>query len=185
MLVVNLFAGPGAGKSTMAAAVFANLKANGVMAELVSEFAKECAWEGREGPLKCQPYVFGEQLWRLERLRDRDVEIAVTDSPILLSRQFMPDTDPDEFFDAVLAYHKRQTRLNVVLTRVKPYDTRGRFQNAAEAQALDVLIRHDLEKNDRIDCEVPGDPENAPMIAWRARQMAGLLPQYPTDEEVL
>lgn len=40
-LVVNLFAQPGAGKSTGAAYLFYNLKCLGVNCEYVSEFAKD------------------------------------------------------------------------------------------------------------------------------------------------
>ena len=40
-LVVNLFAGPGTGKSTVAAQIFAHLKWQGFSCELVTEFAKE------------------------------------------------------------------------------------------------------------------------------------------------
>lgn len=45
MLIVNLFGAPGAGKSTLAAYVFAKLKMAGVNAELVTEFAKDKTWE--------------------------------------------------------------------------------------------------------------------------------------------
>lgn len=40
-LVINLFGAPGAGKSTGAAIVFAELKKRGVNAELVTEFTKD------------------------------------------------------------------------------------------------------------------------------------------------
>ena len=40
-IVVNLFPGPGTGKSTGAAYIFSKLKMAGVDAEYVSEFAKE------------------------------------------------------------------------------------------------------------------------------------------------
>lgn len=46
MLIINLFGAPGAGKSTGAAYVFSQLKAAGVNAELVTEFAKDKVWEG-------------------------------------------------------------------------------------------------------------------------------------------
>lgn len=143
MLTVNLFAGPGAGKSTMAAAVFAALKERGISAELVTEFAKDCAWEGRTGPLRCQPYVWGEQLWRLERLRGRGVEVAVTDSPSVLSAVYGEDGGArTAFISAVLDQHAADRRgaLNVFVQRVKAYDPRGRFQGLSEARALDERI---------------------------------------------
>ena len=44
-LVVNLFAGPGTGKSTAAAQIFQALKWQRFSCELVTEFAKEKVWE--------------------------------------------------------------------------------------------------------------------------------------------
>lgn len=40
-IIVNLFAGPGAGKSTGAAYIFSKLKLAGIDCEYVSEFAKD------------------------------------------------------------------------------------------------------------------------------------------------
>lgn len=40
-IVVNLFGAPGAGKSTGAAHIFAELKMCGINTELVTEFAKD------------------------------------------------------------------------------------------------------------------------------------------------
>ena len=44
-IVINLFAGPGVGKSTTAARVFAELKLKGVNCEMALEFAKDKVWE--------------------------------------------------------------------------------------------------------------------------------------------
>jgi hypothetical protein len=57
-LLVNLYAGPGAGKSTGAAYIFAKLKMAGVDCEYVSEYAKDRVWQEDQFPLKhCQLYV--------------------------------------------------------------------------------------------------------------------------------
>lgn len=52
-IVVNLFAGPGAGKSTGAAYIFAMLKMHGIDCELVTEFAKDKTWEHNSKALSC------------------------------------------------------------------------------------------------------------------------------------
>ena len=41
MIVVNLFAGPGSGKSTTCAGLFSKLKLAGIYCEMVLEYAKE------------------------------------------------------------------------------------------------------------------------------------------------
>ena len=67
-LICNLFAGPGAGKSTMMAAVFAELKWRGIDCEMVTEYAKDKVWEGSPHVLDCQPYIFGKQSFRIHRM---------------------------------------------------------------------------------------------------------------------
>ena len=84
-IVVNLFGGPGCGKSTIAAGIFYKLKCHGIYdCELVTEVAKDIIWSGSDHQLANQSYVFGEQYFRMWRLLGK-VDIIVTDSPILLS----------------------------------------------------------------------------------------------------
>lgn len=47
-LIVNLYGGPGTGKSTGAAYIFSKLKMDGIDAEYVTEFAKDKVWEGSQ-----------------------------------------------------------------------------------------------------------------------------------------
>ena len=66
-LLVNLFGGPCAGKSSLAAIVFGRLKREHVEAGLAAEFARALAFEnGRDG-LKCQIYVLGNQHRSIQR----------------------------------------------------------------------------------------------------------------------
>ena len=61
-LLVNFYAGPGAGKSTGAAYIFAKLKMKGIDSEYVSEYAKDRVWQDDQFPLKyCQLYVTSKQ----------------------------------------------------------------------------------------------------------------------------
>ena len=83
-MVVNCYAGPGAGKTTCAWEVASQLKKKGINTEYVSEYAKELVWEGKYDVLENQEHLFAEQAKRLERLRGK-VEVIVTDSPILMS----------------------------------------------------------------------------------------------------
>ncbi len=68
MKVINLFAGPGAGKSTISAEIFSKLKRMRKNVELITEFAKDVVWENRLTTLKNQVYVFAEQQHRVWRV---------------------------------------------------------------------------------------------------------------------
>ena len=54
MVVINLFGGPGCGKSTAASYIFSKLKMLGINAELATEFAKDKTWEGNMKAITCQ-----------------------------------------------------------------------------------------------------------------------------------
>lgn len=147
MIVVNLFGGPGCGKSTGAAYVFARLKERGVKVELVTEFAKDLTWDRSEG-LADQAYVFGNQFHRLYRCARAGVRVVVTDSPLLLSLVYRrPDEGPfgDEFAAYVRACHRYFDSLNFLITRWKPYEQTGRAETEEEARARDRVITDLLE----------------------------------------
>src|SRR6187399_572968 len=83
MKVINFFAGPGAGKSTLAAGLFYKMKKLGINVELVTEYYKELVWENIHQSSSDYLYILASQNRRLERLRGK-VDFAVTDSPLLL-----------------------------------------------------------------------------------------------------
>lgn len=141
-IVVNLFGGPGAGKSTGAALVFSNLKMNGINCELVTEFAKDKTWEHNMQALSNQAYVFGKQFYRISRCEDQ-VDVIVTDSPILLSTIYNHDSRLGETFNkVVLDVFNSYDNLNYLLLRTKPYNPVGRNQTEAESDG----IREEIEK---------------------------------------
>lgn len=139
--IINLFGGPGSGKSTNAAGLFYQLKIQHIKCELVTEVAKDFTWEERWGTLACQPYVFGKQLMRLERLLGK-VDYIITDSPIFLSAVY---NEKYPFFSrSVAEIFKSMNNVNFVLQRNKPYFRDGRNQTEEEAQNIDHNIIHEL-----------------------------------------
>ena len=74
MIVVNFFAGAGAGKSTISAEVFSKLKKLGYKTELVGEYAKECILQQNFEMLKDQLYLFATQVHRLRGLEKSGVD---------------------------------------------------------------------------------------------------------------
>ncbi len=163
MLIVNLFAGPGAGKSTTAAGVFHVLKTRGVSCEYVPEYAKDLTWEDRHHALGNQPLIIGKQYHRLWRLNGK-VDVAVTDSPILLS--ILYNKGRLQAFDALaLELHRSFDSINYLLKREKPYYQVGRNQTEEQARGLDTSARLLLESNGIPFTEVPGNKVGLKAIA--------------------
>ena len=89
-LVVNLIAGSCAGKSTNAARLFSMLKDLGIECELVTEYVKDMVWEGRNEIFNCQAYIFGKQLYKLQRVKGK-VDVIITDRPVCLDMIYDPE----------------------------------------------------------------------------------------------
>ena len=154
-LVVNLFAGPGAGKSTGAAFLFAFLKLQKVNVELVTEFAKELAWEGdKEFMANNQPYITGQQIRRMNRLIGK-VDVIITDSPIELGSLYTEDQNLKNL--CISEGSKWNRRIDFFIRRVKPYNPSGRNQTFEEAQELDRQIRNIQPLVNMVD--ITGDME--------------------------
>jgi len=144
-LVVNLFSGPGTGKSTTMAHVFAELKWKGVDCEMITEYAKDKVWEGSEHVLENQYYVSGKQYFKLKRIQGK-VDAVITDSPILLGLVY-GTKEPEEFGDLIHKYHHQFNNLNIFLNRTKPYNPNGRVQkNIEEARIKDNEIKDMLNQ---------------------------------------
>lgn len=136
-LIVALYGGPGTGKSTTAAMLFAKLKLRGHNAELVTEYAKDLTWEQRTAALGNQPYVTAKQIWHLDRLSDQ-VDVIVTDTSPLLALIYGHDL-MDEFKAYVKADWMSRRTMDIFLRRdpAREYNPRGRSQSETQAVRLD------------------------------------------------
>ena len=145
--VINLFGGPGCGKSTIAAELFATLKKQGYEVELVTEYAKDKVWEESYKTLENQIYVFSKQLHRMWRLKDK-VQFIITDSPLLLSIIYDKDKNED-LKNLVITKFNSFDNINVVINRSTVYNQNGRYQNEEQANEIDkeikeLLVSHDI-----------------------------------------
>ena len=143
-LLINLFAGPGCGKSTLAAWMFSRLKLLGQSAELVTEYAKDRVWLGDTNTLGNQFYVTAKQYHRIWALMGK-VEYIITDSPFILGLvygEYLPS-----FKAFLLDLFKSLPTYNIRMKRVKPYVAEGRLQTAEEALKKDTEVMNLLVDN--------------------------------------
>ncbi len=141
--VINLYGGPGTGKSTTAGAMFAELKFRGINCEYIQEYAKDKAWEfgtnhlGVPKVFQAQEYIFGKQHFRMRRCA-QDVDIIVTDCPLFLGLIYMPVDFPlPSLRSTIREAYDMYDNLDVFLIRNKPYNPLGRFQTEDKAKELD------------------------------------------------
>lgn len=138
--VINLWAGPGVGKSTLAAGLFNLMKSLDHSVELVTEFAKDVTWEKNYGTLQNQLVVLAEQDRRLRRLEGQ-VEWAITDSPLPIGLVYM--TPEYNFLRDVMPHiFGRYHNYHVLVCRNpdRPFHEEGRNQKLDAATKLDVEI---------------------------------------------
>lgn len=147
-IVVNLFAGPGAGKSTAAAYIFSQLKMKGINCELITEFAKDKTWEKNYSALRCQEYVFGKQSYKMDRCRDQ-VDVIITDSPLPLGIFYNQNPVLGRHYESlVMDVFNTYDNLNFFINRKKPYNPIGRNQTEEESKEIDERIKTFCQQHD-------------------------------------
>jgi len=170
-LIVNLYGGPGTGKSTTAAATFAELKFQGVNCELVTEYAKDLVWGRTTVTLDNQLYLLGKQYHRLWRMLDQ-VDVVVTDSPLLLFTYY-GRKQSETFRQLVLETYQSMDNYNIFLKRVKEYNPAGRVQTEDEAREIDFVLADMLSQLDPGFDVVSANMSAAGIIAGRVISRLG------------
>lgn len=148
--VIDLYAGPGAGKSTLAAETFAVLNKQGARVELVREYVKWWAWRQHKIERWDGPYFAAKQL-RMESSLYGKVDVIITDSPILMTAIYEELYQPDStlLLNFCTEIYRQQKKENVfhipcLVTREKPYVAQGRYETAEQAKGIDVLCHQFL-----------------------------------------
>jgi nicotinamide riboside kinase len=140
LLVINLFSGPGSGKSTIANGLASLLMQKRFRVEYVPETAKDYVWEKRNEMFTEQDYIFSKQNNRLRRLVGK-VDIAIVDSPLLLSLVFKKDWFPKSFEPFIIEAFKTYHNKNFFINRKIPFNKEGRNEEKDEAIELDGAIK--------------------------------------------
>jgi adenylate kinase family enzyme len=179
-IIVNLFGGPGSGKSTTAAGVFNKLKLAGVNCEIVTEFAKHVTWKKDLNTLRNQIYVFAKQHDRMFHLKEQ-VDVIITDSPIIMGLIYTDWSTVSESFEQLVVDEFARpdaVNVNIFINRVKPYNPIGRNQTAEEAIAKDNDIYKLLNKYSIDYTYVDGDEDAARDIT---KHILGMLNVEKTE----
>lgn len=151
--IINLFGGPGIGKSTQASGLFTEMKKHHMSVEYTYEFPKEVAWEGNVSQLSDQFFITANQHRNISRLYGK-VEYIIVDSPIVLGcfyeqrygegypASFYGKTGLSKFLWNLFGQYEN---INILLTRNnETYDSNGRLQDLKEAQEIDADIKETL-----------------------------------------
>lgn len=154
---INLWGGPGSGKSSTAAELYAGMKRSNLTLpetkrkniELVREYAKEFAWENKSITGYDQLFISIEQLRREVFLLKNGVDLIITDCPAMLGylyAQWYDSFCQDQIYSIMSDYEEKYPSVNIVLDREdRPYDQNGRFQSLTKAKEMDVRIKEFLE----------------------------------------
>ncbi len=148
MLNINLFGGPGTGKSTSAAGLFYQLKKQNQNVEYIQEFAKELVYSDDNTRLSDKILLFGEQNHRLHRIKNR-VDIAINDSPFVMGACYIPEDfeiSEEKYVDLLVDTHLRNNNLDILLVRNPKavYQQEGRYQDYEGALRKDEEIKQFL-----------------------------------------
>ena len=177
MLVVNMFASPCSGKTTLAALVFGALKVsgNGMSCEWAPEIAKEFVWEGRRDALSNRIHALGAQDLRISRLEGK-ADIVVTDGPVLLNLAYarLEGGWPACYAETCIWAHRRHPSLNVFVERPPGlgYSRAGRNEDEGGASAADREIRAVLRESGTATVVARPTWEDAVRVAALAAGMA-------------
>lgn len=146
---INLFAGPGAGKSTLATSIFAALKTKGHNIELVSEYVKMWAYQGKTPTSYDQIYLFAKQLHHEDTLL-RHVPLIITDSPILLAPVYakLYNFEPYNYLALIgKKFEQDFPALNLYIDRTVDYNPAGRYQDYEKALVFDKMLLDFLDEH--------------------------------------
>lgn len=156
--IINIFGGPGIGKSGIAAGLYSKMKANHMNVELVTEVAKDYVWEDRINVLTSdQLIIFAEQHRRIDRLRGQ-VDYVVTDCPILLCIPYIPKGSYTLLEPLMAETAQSFENINIILNRAEgTHKDEGRYHDLGESIEKDEEILAIVDKYDPNYFKTPVD----------------------------
>ena len=149
--IINIIGGPGIGKTTMAALLFAKLKLKRYRVEYVQEYAKKLVWL-KEYDILNDQYIVSTKQYRLLKAIIGEVQFIVTDGSlfhgIYYNRGNKDNTsDVRKTETKIMEYYKSFNNINILLIRGNyEYEQAGRYHTENEAKIIDVALKELLEE---------------------------------------
>jgi hypothetical protein len=154
--IINLFGGPGIGKSSIAAGLTYKLKKQHITCDNPYEFPKLLAWDENHSAIRDQLFVLANQHRGIVKSYGK-VDYIILDSPILLSlvyknvyksNQYPATLYGDSFDKMVLDIYNQYENINILLDRGNGnHNESERYQNLEESRILDESIENVLIQN--------------------------------------
>jgi N12 class adenine-specific DNA methylase len=154
-IVINAFAGPGAGKTTSCLEVAEKLKKQGFVTEYVQEYAKELVYDNNlimlDGHYEHQFDILKEQVKRINRLYGK-VDFILTDSPVLLNNTYLNEdkgtNDYVTYCENVKKIYTLYDNFNYFVKRDKSaFEEEGRIHNLEQSIVIDDELKNTLHNN--------------------------------------
>lgn len=156
--IINLFSGPGSGKSSIASGLMYELKKNHISCDNPYEFPKLLAWDENHNAIQDQLYVLANQHRGIVKSYNK-VDYIILDSPILLSLVYKniyngnnyPSILYNDIFEKmVIDLHNKYDNINIFLNRNIDefnFNQKERYQNIEESTIIDNKIKELLNIN--------------------------------------
>ena len=174
-LIVCLYGGPGTGKSTTCAGLYTLFKQEGFNSEMNREYIKEWVWEGRKVKPGDQTYFFAKQARKERQYMENNIEVIITDSPLILTHFYGLKYDSfEKEYNTSLKMLEQHHAIcksydykveHIFLKRVKEYNPAGRFQTEEKAKEYDVEMKNMLN-NMKIKYKEFDANKTAPIIIF-------------------
>jgi adenylate kinase family enzyme len=144
-LRINLYGGPGVGKSTLAALLYGWLRQQKFNAELAQEWIKTWVYQGKQMESFDYVYTFAKQLHTEDGLLRAGVNIVVTDSPIYLQCMYALHHKmkaANELWRIAKRFEETYPSVNFFVDRGEyaVYEQAGRYETLAQAVEMDKFI---------------------------------------------